>query len=358
MSNLKQNRPRIFVPPSRIGGGPDAFLLRSYRNEPIEPNALFVPTFKFNYHFDMVSRIEDSDLLLLPQPITETTPEVIAYAKPFLEEARRLGKPAFCFVAGDLSHGVYLDGFYMLKGTQYKRFKSDFDVIVPPFCEDFLIENPVVDFREKREGKPVIGFCGWADFPTLRTRLVSLIKSSWLSIRGLLEGKDFSVFKKGIYFRREAILAIQKSSLVDSKIIVRNSFSGHRGTISLPSEVARKEYIQNIKESDFALAPKGDANYSVRFFEALSLGRVPLLIDTECCLPLMEVIDYPSFILSVPYQKINQVANITADFYTKLTTEEFLNMQHLARENFEKYLRYDSFFNFIFSEITAGRIPR
>jgi len=354
MSDTNSNRPRVFVPTPRPGGGPDAFLLRSYRNEPIEPNALFVPAFGFQYHFDLVSRIEDANLLLLPQPITKVTPEVIAYTKPFLEVAQRLGKPALCFVAGDLSHRLYLEGFTMLKGTQYRRFLSERDLIAPPFCEDLGACG--IEVREKRGGKPVVGFCGWADFPSLRTRLAAFTRALWLDLRGTLTGQDLSVFKKGIHFRRLAVRAVQSSPRVEARIVVRSSFSGHRGTISLSPEVARKEYIQNLCESDFALAPKGDANYSVRFFEALSLARVPLLIDTECSLPLEGTIDYRSFILRVPHRDVDRVAEIAADFYAALSPEEFASMQRRAREAFERYLRYDSFFNFIFAEIAAGRM--
>ena len=97
--------------------------------------------------------------------------------------------------------------------------------------------------------------------------------------------------------------------------------------------------------SDFVLCPKGDGNYSVRFYEALSLGRIPILIDTDMVLPLEETLDYSKFILRVDHADMHRLEDIVADFYEALSNEEFQAMQMEAREAFATHLRYDSFFN-------------
>jgi len=148
---------------------------------------------------------------------------------------------------------------------------------------------------------------------------------------------------------------LNRSSLIETNFILRKFYSCHTDTLKIPPETARQEYIENMIDSDFVLAPKGDGNFSMRFYEALSLGRIPILIDTETILPLENVIDYDSFILRVNYKNINKLDKIIADFYNQITNKEFIEMQKRARENFEKYLRIDAFFNYAFSQLNKNK---
>ena len=91
------------------------------------------------------------------------------------------------------------------------------------------------------------------------------------------------------------------------------------------------------------MAPKGNGNGSIRFYEALSLGRFPVLIDTDCVLPLAEVINYNDFVVKVEYNNLSNLEDRIVKFYKSLTNEDFLRRQHLAREAFE-LLRPESFF--------------
>lgn len=48
---------------------------------------------------------------------------------------------------------------------------------------------------------------------------------------------------------------------------------------------ARKEYYDNLARGGITFCSRGGGNFSYRFYEALSFGRIPLLIDTDCELP-------------------------------------------------------------------------
>jgi len=102
-----------------------------------------------------------------------------------------------------------------------------------------------------------------------------------------------------------------------------------------------------MRNSDFALSIKGDGNFSLRFFEALSLGRIPLFVNTDCVLPLENIIDYKKFVVFVDHKDIKRIDVILSDFYKNLSDDDFVEMQKQAREAFEKYLRIDSFFKLI-----------
>ena len=113
---------------------------------------------------------------------------------------------------------------------------------------------------------------------------------------------------------------------------------------------SQNEFVKNIKENDFTLCPKGDGNYSARFYETLSLGCLPVLIDTECVLPLEDEINYNEFVVRVPHAELQNLPDLALKFYDSLTTEQFMAAQKKARETFEKYLNIGSFFKHVLTK--------
>ncbi|MFZ2500407.1 MAG: exostosin family protein, partial [Minisyncoccia bacterium] len=155
----------------------------------------------------------------------------------------------------------------------------------------------------------------------------------------------------GVYWRRRMIAACRRSSHLQTNFIIRRAFSGARRTIELDPVQARAEFIQNIINADFVLAPKGDGNYSNRFLEALSLGRIPIVPDTDIVLPLEGSVDYSFVMVRVPMNRVCETPKYIHEFYDALTEVEWQQRQQLVREIFEKYLRQDSFFRYFFVEV-------
>lgn len=60
---------------------------------------------------------------------------------------------------------------------------------------------------------------------------------------------------------------------------------------------ARREFYQNMRECSYTLCMRGGGNFSYRFYEALSFGRIPILIDTDMVLPFEEKIDWDKHLL-------------------------------------------------------------
>ncbi|MEK7172576.1 MAG: exostosin family protein, partial [Patescibacteria group bacterium] len=219
------------------------------------------------------------------------------------------------------------------------------EIIMPAYVED-LSGSDGMQLRSKSR-RPIVGFCGWADFENSRQKIFFYLKRAVLDVQNLFFGRPVVVRRRGLWFRKKVLHALESSSLVEANFIIRNSFSGHVATIKNSPEEARKEYIDNISNSDFTLAVKGYGNFSLRFYETLSLGRIPLFINTDCVLPLEDRIDYRDFVVFIDYKNLNQVDKIVADFYENMTGEKFIEMQKRAREVFEKYLRIDAFFALI-----------
>jgi hypothetical protein len=144
----------------------------------------------------------------------------------------------------------------------------------------------------------------------------------------------------------KATRILDNSSFVATNFILRGSYSGSPHTIRIDPKQGREEYVDTMLNSDFPLVMKGDGNYSYRFYEALSLGRVPVFINTDCVLPLADRLNYDEFVLSVNHKDICHLDTIIRDFYDSLDEESFVAMQKKAREVFEKYLSTNSFLRY------------
>ena len=249
--------------------------------------------------------------------------------------AQKLGKPFIVFWHGDSDAAVPYKNATVIRTSQYRSAIRSNEVIMPAYAADLLTGE--LNFRHKEDRKPSLGFCGWADYKNVKNRIGTILKNSLVHSGARI---------KGITFRMKALHYLQSSQCIHPNFIIRSSYSGHRSTIKTNADQARTEYIDNMLNSDYALVIKGDGNYSYRFYEALSLGRIPVLLDTECVLPMEDVIQYDNFVLRVPYQNLHHLDSVVAKHYASTSDQDFVAMQQQARDVFEKYLRVDAFLHY------------
>lgn len=291
----------------------------------------------------IVDTPEEADYILLPHNYSSLKAHN-SYVIKQGELAKKLGKKLIIFWHGDRDAPIDDDNVIVFRTSQYRSCIQKNEVMMPAYAEDLL--EGQLQLRDKHPGKPVIGFCGWADYKNLKNHIGTVIKNSLIEASSIV-GIRREARIKGITYRMKAIKHLQQSTAIDPNFIIRSSYSGHTSTIKTDPEQTRREYIDNLLGSDYALIIKGDGNYSYRFYEALSLGRIPVLLDTECVLPLEDVINYGEFILRVPHWDLFHLDQIVAEHYRKTSDADFIAMQKKAREAFEKYLRVDKFLEYV-----------
>ncbi|MDP3902168.1 MAG: exostosin family protein [bacterium] len=276
-----------------------------------------------------------SDFLLIPHNFPHVRDNK-KYLDNFTCLSQKYNKKIIVFIYGDSFEKVNLPNSIIFRTSCYKSDKRENEIIMPAFVED-LTEEFVFKTREKTmtDGKPIIGFCGWTSAGNMKNRIKLFVKSCGLK-------------KSGILLREKIVKILKRSSLIEANFIERQTYSGHASTISIPKETARREYLENMANSDFALTVRGDGNFSFRFYEALSAGRVPVFVNTDCPLPLEDKIKYNDFVLFVDYKEIKKMDATISQFYVKLDNKAFALMQQKARKAFENYLRADKFFEFMF----------
>ena len=267
------------------------------------------------------------------------------YLRKYAELGAKHNKRIIVIAHGDSDAPVELPHAVVFRTSLYRFRKRDNERAMPSYAVDLLRGEHLL--LRKKSDLPVIGFCGWTYYKNPKNALATVMKDAFVDVRSFLSRDPrIGALKKGLTFRRRAVGILLQSPLLKTNFLLRSSYSGHLQTIRLDPVQAREEYRQNLLDSDLALAVKGDGNYSYRFYEAMSLGRVPLFLDTECVLPLEDHIDYSAFIVRVPLPDCSRIDQVAAAFWHGLTEERFADMQRKAREAFEKYLSVHAFFRF------------
>jgi hypothetical protein len=260
-------------------------------------------------------------------------------AAELAERARRAGLPCLFFDTSDFhtprhpAHGLaYRAAIIASQMTPAER-------AMPPVCGDLLSGRAGKAPPRELGPKPVVGFCGY-------------LLPRWMTLAWHLRGQKDKA--EGHRVRRLATDALRRSPLVTTNFIIRRSYMGGlvRAGGGTPEQAARvrEEFVENTVGSDYVLCARGAGNFSFRFYETLSAGRIPLLIDTDCVLPFSDRIDWRRHCVFVPGDRIADAPKILADFHRSLSPAQFLELQAQNRELWDRYLNPVSFHRIVIEE--------
>ena len=76
----------------------------------------------------------------------------------------------------------------------------------------------------------------------------------------------------------------------------------------------------------------------MRFYETLCLGRIPLLINTNCVLPFDDKIDWRSIVIWIEENEVDHMVEKIYDYHQSMTNHQFIEKQQYCRELWVKYL--------------------
>lgn len=131
---------------------------------------------------------------------------------------------------------------------------------------------------------------------------------------------------------------VTKNTDINTSFIKRDSFI--RDYDETNQESFRQYFIQNLKDNIFSLSVRGGGNWSLRFYEIMAHGRIPVLLNTDCMLPFDDIINWNDVII---------IGENTDELYAKMKLwfskgETFIKeKQLLNRTIWEKYLSIEGF---------------
>jgi len=302
-------------------------------------------------YFELVEDIKECDIII-PLHLT-----MVLYKKynekykEYINLSKEYNKPILLNLSGDYPLEISFKNSIIIKNSLYLYELKNNEVAVPPTIED--IGKNHIKIKHKGD-KANVSFVGFAEYPNNLTKLKTMCNILVLIIKSLVNKRITSKIR-GLHYRIKIINLLKKSKSIDKNFVIRNHFSGSKKTV-LEFNKQRIEYINNLASSDYVLCIKGDGNYSLRFYETLSMGKIPILVNTEKVLPLMDKIDYAKFCLIIDYKDIKNINEIITSFHNNITNEDFIEMQRLSREFFEKYLQVHKYYQIFFNEVLPKKI--
>ncbi|MEC7986858.1 MAG: exostosin family protein [Myxococcota bacterium] len=189
------------------------------------------------------------------------------------------------------------DDIINVRTSSHISNKRRLDIIMPPMMPEVEWSGPNRDIR------PAIGFQGSITTHESRKRSLKYFEQ--------VDGLDTNFFPVDAIFGH--IPHAQQQQL-------------------------RQSFVQNLQQQIFAFAPRGVGNYSVRFFEALRAGRIPVLLDTGMVFPCEDLIDWHDFIICK--QNEDELVETMFDW---VRNRDLVELQRRCREIWENYLKFSSF---------------
>lgn len=351
---------RLFVDPSWRRTGLHAPFLYPFWGNPNTEASLFAKEMFDACSFDtsmytITDDITKADVVFAPYRhiwLLQHDPKLLEECARTAQEAKL---PLFIDGMGDIEKPINIQNSYVLRIGGYRFLPEKNRIQVPPAADDLLerVCGGKFEPREKREEKPVIGFAGWAEL-SLEQRLRTIAKELTIRLRAIVDDR-YKACEKGVLWRERALDILGRSDKVVLNLRKRSSFSGNVKTASDDMRRLRAELVETVLTSDYALDVRGDANDATRLFEILSLGRIPVILDTERNFPFSDVVDYDSFSLRVDFRDIHKLPDIVAEFHKNISPERFLEMQQNARAAFVAHFRIDAQMKHILRQINYLR---
>ena len=128
--------------------------------------------------------------------------------------------------------------------------------------------------------------------------------------------------------RKRMAKAVLSSNL---KKVVINTRYWFQKFMRHDTTVVERNYAGLIQMSKFILCPRGFGTSSVRFYETLAYGRIPILISDETKMPLEDKINYDEFVIRVRENELDSIE----EKIRKCTN--IIEKSQKARETWEKW---------------------
>jgi hypothetical protein len=136
--------------------------------------------------------------------------------------------------------------------------------------------------------------------------------------------------------RIATLQTIYDSPHITSNFVCRNLFWGGRPH----AHDLVNDFLENIKTSHFTVCNRGAGNFSMRFYQTLACGRIPVLLNTDMIFPFEDVIDWHSIIV---------IADSNESLVEKIlycwNTQDIISMQQKCRWIFDEYFAKSNFFD-------------
>lgn len=302
---------------------------------------------------NFVNTIGASDWVILPMSWNYYQQyNKLEIADKLIKEAFQNKKKVLSFTSGDFGVSVpeYKNLIVLRVSGEQSRFPEN-HLGLPAFKVDPLKNhfNKESVIHSKYDNIPVIGFCGQTNSSVINAlKEVSKVMYRNVKFYFKMDAEIPQKIQSTSYLRDNILSKIKASNLLKSNFIERKKYRAG-ATSKEEREVSTLEFYQNMIDSDYVVCVRGAGNFSVRFYETLAMGRIPIFINTDCILPLSNSIEWKNHVVWIELDEIETMNSKIIEFHNSLSSEKLKKLQQANRTLWEESLTLGGFFKAFFT---------
>jgi hypothetical protein len=300
---------------------------------------------EINSCYHKVERLEDCDFGIIPvsiQVLMSSNKKKGVYK--FINDCKQLGKNVLVFSGGDYGVSSNNINVYTIRlGGFHSKLNSN-TFMMPPFINDpYRILNK--DFSTlNKDDMPSIGFVGHSSGSISKylKELLSHIKGFFKRVFRK-DVTDHQSFYPSSVKRYHYLNILSKNKKLKCDFIFRGRYRAGIQNKKTASDTTL-EFYRNMNRNLYTFCLRGTGNFSARFYETLAMGRIPVLVDTDCRLPFYKEIDWNKHCLIVSEKEVDSLGGKLIEYHSSHSEEELNKIQINNRFLWKEYLRKDSYF--------------
>jgi hypothetical protein len=283
-----------------------------------------------------LSSLSDCDIGVFPQNWEVAGEQGAELSERFSALCREAHKPMVVFQCADATDSLPVDAV-VFRTSLIRSQRRPNEFALPAWSEDFVERYLGGELHPRRKGRrPSVGFCGYASAEPAPARFGDRFRGRRAKLARMLGGD---------HPRARALRALAADARLEPNFVLRREFMA--GAIGDPAAMleTRGEYVQNMAGSDYVLCARGGGNFSYRLYETLSMGRIPIFVDTDCVLPLEDEIQWRDYCVWVDEGDIGRIGDRVTEFHESLDSSEFEERQRACRKLWETHISPQGFFS-------------
>ncbi len=317
------------------------FLRPFFKDKPVSKDELLATYGDYVNFYESVNTVSECDFAILPMAIEyymlNNKRDLML---SFIDAAKKAGKKVITETHGDFGVTPLVKDVIVMRQNGYQNRRLLFQYAMPAFFGDPMkryFQQDTIVIREKL-AKPVIGFCGQAS-TTWKKNLYDVCRTAVRNLKyhvGLSVWEPHSLYPSTL-LRSRTLKMIEKDDRLEANFIKRDKYRAGANSKD-DREKTTREFYQNMIDSDYIVCVRGGGNFSVRIYETLAMGRIPIFINTDCILPFDNIIDWKRYCVWVEAHELHRLGDIVSGFHEALSPEEFKQRQQECRALWEKHL--------------------
>jgi hypothetical protein len=298
-----------------------------------------------------LTTLEECDVAVLALPWEDALADnrKREQAMAFCKRAEALGRSVFVFYHNDPTVRIPISNAIVFAHALHASRKDPSEFAMP----NFIPWPPDKVTVRAYSDRPIVGFCGkaWPLGMEHRSRSQDLsvraryLGGSLLARSGLNDRLRSPV---AFYHRAEAVRRLERDTRIETRFLLRDA-----KPVADPGTYQR-EYFDNIEQTDYTLAVRGMGNFSIRLYEALAYGRIPLFVNTDCVLPLASEIDWRGLCVWIEGSGVRGIADRFIAAHRAITPDEFEERQRRCQDVWIAKLTEPGFFSSLRQRLING----